>query len=42
VSVAPGGIYGPGGANYVRFSVGVPDARLDEALERLKKWYGTR
>jgi LL-diaminopimelate aminotransferase len=42
VSVAPGGIYGPGGANYVRFSVGVPDTRLDEALERLKKWYGTR
>lgn len=42
VSIAPGAIYGPGGTNYVRFSVGVPDDRLDEALQRLKKWYTTR
>jgi LL-diaminopimelate aminotransferase len=42
VSVAPGAIYGPGGAEYVRFSVGVPDDRLETALERLKKWYTTR
>jgi aspartate/methionine/tyrosine aminotransferase len=42
VSVAPGAIYGPGGTQYVRFSVGVPDDRLDEALDRLQRWYGKR
>jgi len=42
VSIAPGAIYGPGGTNYVRFSVGVADDRLEEALARLKKWYTSR
>jgi LL-diaminopimelate aminotransferase len=42
VSLAPGGIYGPGGSQYVRMSVAVPDARLQEALQRLKDWYAQR
>jgi LL-diaminopimelate aminotransferase len=42
VSLAPGGIYGPGGVNYVRMSVAVPDDRLHEALARLKDWYAKR
>ncbi len=42
VSVAPGAIYGPGGTNYVRFSIGIADDRLEEALTRLKKWYSAR
>lgn len=42
VAVAPGAIYGPGGTNYVRISLGVPDARLDVALNRLKQWYVKR
>lgn len=36
VSIAPGELYGPGGKQYVRLSLGVSDDRLDEALERLK------
>lgn len=39
VSIAPGSIYGPGGAQYVRLSIGVADARLDEAITRLIAWY---
>jgi len=42
VSVAPGVIYGPGGTPYIRMSLGIPDDRLDEALSRLKSWYGKR
>ncbi len=38
VSLAPGSAYGPGGENYVRISLGVKDAILDEALNRLKQW----
>jgi len=41
VSVAPGEIYGPGGKNYVRMSVGIADDRLEEALDRLKRWYAS-
>lgn len=39
VSLAPGIIYGPGGDSYVRLSMCVTDARLDEALQRLQAWY---
>lgn len=42
VSIAPGGAYGPGGTQYVRLSIGVPDDRFDAALERLKSWYARR
>jgi LL-diaminopimelate aminotransferase len=42
VSIAPGAAYGPGGTQYVRFSLGVPDSRFDVALERLKSWYAKR
>jgi LL-diaminopimelate aminotransferase len=42
VSVAPGEIYGPGGRDYIRLSVGIADDRLEEALYRLKKWYSSK
>jgi LL-diaminopimelate aminotransferase len=42
VALAPGSAYGPGGKNYVRISLGVPDDRLVLALERLQHWYCLR
>ena len=42
VSLAPGEAYGPGGHGYVRISVGVADAQLDEALDRLQTWQKSR
>jgi LL-diaminopimelate aminotransferase len=42
VSITPGQMYGPAGAGYVRFSIGVEDARFQESLGRLERWYGTR
>ena len=42
VSVTPGQIYGPGGVNDVRISVGISDDRLETALDRLKSWYASR
>ena len=39
VSVTPGYAFGPGGEQYVRFSLGITDDRLDVALRRLKEWY---
>jgi LL-diaminopimelate aminotransferase len=42
VSIAPGEIYGPGGRNYIRMSLGVTDERLEEALTRLKSWHESK
>jgi LL-diaminopimelate aminotransferase len=42
VALAPGDVYGPGGKQYVRISLGVPDDRLSAALDRLKSWYASR
>ncbi|MFN8529585.1 MAG: aminotransferase class I/II-fold pyridoxal phosphate-dependent enzyme [Anaerolineae bacterium] len=42
VSVAPGEFYGPGGTQYVRFSLCATDDRLEQALERLKTWYASQ
>lgn len=39
VALAPGSAYGPGGKQYVRISLGIPDDRLAIALDRLKQWY---
>jgi len=39
VSITPGSTYGPTGDRYLRFSVGVSEARLAEALDRLREWY---
>ena len=39
VSVTPGEAFGPGGQDYVRISLGVPDDRLKAALQRLQLWY---
>ena len=35
VVVSPGAAYGPSGEGYVRFSLTVPDARLEEAVSRI-------
>jgi LL-diaminopimelate aminotransferase len=37
VVVAPGSGYGPSGEGYVRLSLTIPDARLDEGCERVRK-----
>lgn len=41
VSVTPGYAFGPGGENYVRFSLGIADDQLAMALKRLEAWYAT-
>lgn len=42
VSLAPGEAYGPGGGDFIRFSVGMTDDRFDAAIERLKAWYSSK
>lgn len=42
VSLAPGDAYGPGGTDYIRFSVGVTDEEFEQALEQLKAWYAAK
>jgi LL-diaminopimelate aminotransferase len=37
VIVSPGAAYGPSGEGYVRFSLTVPDARLEEAVLRIRE-----
>jgi LL-diaminopimelate aminotransferase len=37
VIVSPGAAYGPSGEGYVRFSLTVPDARLEEAVRRIEE-----
>jgi LL-diaminopimelate aminotransferase len=37
VIVSPGAAYGPNGEGYVRFSLTVPDARLEEAVHRIEE-----
>ncbi len=36
VALSPGSAFGPGGAGHVRFALTAPEARLEEAVERLK------
>lgn len=38
VSITPGSIFGPSGAGYIRISLCLPDARLREAMERLRRF----
>jgi len=38
IVVTPGTGYGAAGEGYVRLSLTVPDARLEEALHRLANW----
>jgi LL-diaminopimelate aminotransferase len=42
IALAPGEAYGPGGTPFVRISLGVPDERLEIALQRLEDWYTSR
>jgi LL-diaminopimelate aminotransferase len=37
IVVAPGNGYGPSGQGFVRFSLTLPDDRLEEGVERLRK-----
>lgn len=39
VVFAPGAAYGPGGEGYLRISLGVEDQQLENALDKLKRWY---
>jgi LL-diaminopimelate aminotransferase len=36
VNITPGVGFGPGGEGYFRLSVTVPDARIEEAMDRLR------
>jgi LL-diaminopimelate aminotransferase len=40
VVITPGIGYGPSGEGYVRISLTTPDARIDEAMARIRKAYG--
>jgi LL-diaminopimelate aminotransferase len=40
VVVSPGGAYGPGGEGFFRISLTIDDARLGEAVERLRSSLG--
>ncbi len=40
VAVTPGIGYGASGANHIRFSITLPDDRLDEGVRRLSGWRG--
>jgi LL-diaminopimelate aminotransferase len=42
VSIAPGDAYGPGGEGFVRMSLCTSVERLEEGIERLKKWYKSK
>jgi len=39
VAVTPGIGYGSGGEGYIRLSLTLPDARLEEGIERLSSWH---
>lgn len=39
VVVAPGSAYGPSGEGYVRFSLTLPDTRLEEGVRRIRRAY---
>jgi LL-diaminopimelate aminotransferase len=41
VIVSPGSSYGPSGEGFIRISLTVPDDRLDEAIERLRRTLAT-
>lgn len=40
VAVTPGIGYGASGADYIRFSITLPDDRLEEGVQRLARWRG--
>jgi LL-diaminopimelate aminotransferase len=40
VVISPGGAYGPNGEGWFRISLTVPDERLSEAVERMRKHLG--
>jgi LL-diaminopimelate aminotransferase len=42
VSITPGTVYGVAGAGYVRFSLGISDSELSEALDRLREWHASQ
>ena len=40
IAVTPGTGYGKGGEGYIRFSLTIPDDRLQEGVNRLSSWRG--
>lgn len=41
VSLTPGTVFGPGGEGFVRISITQPQARIQQAMERLAEWLPT-
>jgi LL-diaminopimelate aminotransferase len=39
IAVTPGSSYGKEGEGYVRFSLTIPDNRLEQGIDRLLAWY---
>jgi LL-diaminopimelate aminotransferase len=42
VSLVPGSIYGEAGKGYIRISVVMPENRIMEAIDRLRRWWDSR
>jgi LL-diaminopimelate aminotransferase len=42
IAVTPGNGYGPSGEGFIRFSITVPDEKLDEGIKRLLDWHYKR
>lgn len=40
IAVTPGSSYGKEGEGYIRFSLTIPDNRLEQGINRLLAWYG--
>jgi len=38
VSMTPGVVYGPSGADYIRISIVIPTDRIEEAIGRMQAW----
>ena len=42
IVVTPGAGYGPSGEGYIRFSLTIDDEQLEEGLDRIARWTGSR
>ena len=42
VSMTPGVVYGPSGADYIRISIVIPTDRIEEAIGRMQAWIATQ
>ena len=42
VSITPGSVYGEYGSGYIRISLGAKTEKIEEAMQRLTKWFQTK